>query len=277
MAKQKTEAFSFTGEQLSFSMVEQRERQELQKSRSSIVYKSNELIQKTRYDLSLMEQKILLMIMQKISPFGTEIPEIHFSVKEFCQLCGIDYKNGKNYINVKRAIKSLADRSFWAPAIVDGKKAEVLLRWLETAIIEKEDGGVVLTMNQVMSQYLQGLTTRFAKYSRMNVLPMKSKYSIRFYELFKSYSNLNIIRLPVEQLRSMLLLNASTFEKWKDFNSVVLQKAVGEINELTDIKVGYHPVKEGRKIVDVTFLIGEKDVAESEVAIERAMKLLSGE
>ena len=70
---------------------------EISKQRSYTVVKSNEIIQKARYDLSVTELKLLAYIISKIKPTDTELQEYSFSVKDFCQVCGIDYTNGYNY------------------------------------------------------------------------------------------------------------------------------------------------------------------------------------
>ena len=71
------------------------------------ITKSNKLIQKTRYSLTLQEQKILLYIIQKVKPTDTDFETYTISIKEFCEVSGINYSNGKNYMNVKKAILGL--------------------------------------------------------------------------------------------------------------------------------------------------------------------------
>ena len=93
---------------------DERENDGIDKSRSMIVVKSNALIQQTRYELSLQEQRILLYLISKIKPDDTEIKETEISIIDFCKVCGIDYtKNKATYSYVKSILKNLADKSNW--------------------------------------------------------------------------------------------------------------------------------------------------------------------
>lgn len=62
---------------------------EVAKQRSYSIIKSNEIIQKAKYDLNIVELKTLAFIFSKIKPEDTELQEYTFSVKEYCQVCGI--------------------------------------------------------------------------------------------------------------------------------------------------------------------------------------------
>ena len=43
-----------------------------------------------------------------------------------------------------------------------------------------------------------------------------------------------------------------------DFRRFVLEKAQSEINELTDITIEFDPIKTGRKVTSIKFIIEEK-------------------
>ena len=67
------------------------------------VIKSNEIIQRAKYDLTLQELKILSYCFSMIKPNDTIETTYTFSIVDFCKVAGIDYENGKNYKNVKNA------------------------------------------------------------------------------------------------------------------------------------------------------------------------------
>ena len=73
--------------------------------RDKLVVKANELIQKSRFNLSLQQQKIILYLISQIDRNDKEFKLYSFSIQHFCKVCGIDYTNGKNYIGLKEAIK----------------------------------------------------------------------------------------------------------------------------------------------------------------------------
>ena len=81
--------------------------------RHNTVVKANELIQKSRFSLSLQQQKVVLYLISQITPQDEDFKLYEFSIVEFCKVCGIDYSNGKNYADLKEAVKEIADKSIW--------------------------------------------------------------------------------------------------------------------------------------------------------------------
>ena len=56
----------------------------------------------------------------------------------------------------------------------------------------------------------------------------------------------------------MLGATAASYDVFKDFNKHVLQKAVKEINEITDITVTTENVRKGKSVISIRFTIKEK-------------------
>ena len=84
----------------------------LWEKRNYLVVKSNDLVQKSRYELSLLEQKVVACICSLIKPEHAKEAmenghtlEYQFNIRDFCRICGIDCNNGKNYINVRAVLK----------------------------------------------------------------------------------------------------------------------------------------------------------------------------
>ena len=85
---------------------------EIDQQRDYKVVKSNALIQKNRYDLSVQEQKILLHVIKMIRPDDTEFAEEYrFSIQDFCRICGIN-KSGANYRDIKACLLSLSKQKW---------------------------------------------------------------------------------------------------------------------------------------------------------------------
>jgi plasmid replication initiation protein len=90
---------------------------------------------------------------------------------------------------------------------------------------------------------------------------MKSQYSIRLYELLKSYEHKNNLTIGIEEVKRML--SAEIYNRHQDFRRKVIELAIKEINALTDIAVAYEFIKEGRKYAKVAFYIRlKKDLDE---------------
>lgn len=235
------------------------------------VRKSNYLIQKSRFSLSLQQQKILLYLISKIQPNDEEFKLYDFSVSEFCRVCGIDMTNGKNYIDVKNAIKSIADKSIWIKLDQD---TDTLLRWIEKPYLNQKSGTIRIRLDEDMRPYLLQLKRDFTQYELLWTLYFRSKYSIRLYELVKSihyHDTAQYIRTyPLETLKE--LLGAETYKTYQTFKCRVLIPAINEINKYSDKVVSYTPIKQGKSVAKIELAVSSKSTLETfkiRAAIER--------
>ena len=226
--------------------------------RNKTVTKSNDLIQKSRFSLSLLQQKIILCLISQITPYDNEFKLYEFSVIDFCKACGIDCENGKNYRDLKLAIKELADKSLW---IKINEDEETLLRWIEKPYVNKSGGTVKVRLDRDMMPFLLQLKQNFTQYEIIWTLHFKSKYSIRLYELVKSihYHELEFYRkrFTVDELKS--LLDGEKYKEYRDFKRRVLAISIDEVNRYSDKTVSFEEVKRGKKVVAVEFTISSKD------------------
>ena len=227
---------------------------ELSQLRDYKVIKSNDLIQKSRFDLGTQEQKIVLYLISKIRPEDTELHEYEFSIVEFCKICGIDYANGKNYDNIKKTIKTLNDKSIWV-TLNDG--GETTMRWIERPYINKNSGVIKIKLDELMKPYLLQMQERFTQYELLYTLPMKSQYAIRLYEILKSYEWKKSVEMDLENLKRMM--KAEHYTRFYDFKKKVIEIAMREIDDYTDLKVEYTLKKKGKQFTSIVFQIGTKE------------------
>ena len=234
-------------------MSSKEKQREIQIARDYQVVKHNDLIQKSRFDLQMQEQKIILYLITKIKPEDNELKLYEFSIQEFCEICGIYTESGKNYSSLKATIKNLADKSIWT-TLADGR--ETLLRWIERPYISPKSGIIKIKLDELMRPYLLELKSHFTAYNLYYTLAMKSKYSIRIYELLKSYEYIGEFTLDIEALKKMI--GAEKYETYKDFRIKVLEIALREINDYSDISVIYSAEKKGLKYNKIQFEIASK-------------------
>lgn len=75
---------------------------------------------------------------------------------------------------------------------------------------------------------------------------MISKYSKALYEILKDYENIKNISINMDLLYGLLNVNINkpSNTAWSTFRVNILEKAITEINEKSDILVSYEPIKE---------------------------------
>jgi len=222
----------------------------LKKKRSYTVVKSNVLVQQSRFHLTTHEQKIVLYLVSKIKPEDSKLMLYDFSIVEFCKVCGIDHESGANYKYIKDTLKVIADKSIWVQL---DSGMETVLRWIEKPYIDPMSGKVQIKLDELMTPFLLQLKKHYTQYSLHYVLPMKSQYSIRMYELLKSYEYAGGCTLDIPELKK--ILDAEKYQRHADFKVNVLDIAMREINGNTDIVATYELEKEGRKFAKITFTI----------------------
>jgi plasmid replication initiation protein len=232
--------------------------------RDYLVVKGNDLVQRSRFELSLAEQKTVAYICSLIKPavpspktYGVPYQlEYDFDIREYCKVCEFDYDAGKNYGDVKRTLKKLRDRSMWLKM---GDR-DVLTGWLAKAETNKRSGLAKIKLDEDMVPFLFALQERFTQYHLYNILAMKSAYSVRIYELMKSYLFQRSKVFKLDELKRLLMVDeVASYKRYPDFRRFVLDVAMKEINELTDIKVSYDALKEGRRmVVKIEFVIQQK-------------------
>lgn len=229
--------------------------------RNKTVVKANELIQKSRFNLSLQQQKMVLYLISQISPYDEDFKLYEFSIPEFCRVCGIDMTSGKNYQDLKQAIKEIADKSLWINIDED---EETLLRWIEKPYINKKSGVIKIRLDEDMKPFLLQLKQNFTQYELIYTLHFKSKYTIRLYELLKSihFHELETYtrKYSIDELRR--ILGAETYTEYRDFKRRVLEPSVKEVNDYSDKAVSYEEIKNGRRVTGVQFTLSTKDVME---------------
>ena len=235
------------------------EQQTLQKDagREMSVVKRDDMVQKGRHQLSIREQRCVLYAISRIKPTDEIFQEYTFSLSDFYTLCGL---NSESYTELKAILKGLSDKSWWAT--IDDKGTESVVRWFTTVRTNKKSGKATIEFHKDMMPYLLQLSKQNAFYTSYNlqyVLPMSSQFSPRLYELLKSYQKNNREWFfPTEELKR--LLDAENYKNFNDFRRFVLNPAMEEINQYTDINIAMDVVKEGRggRITRVIFYMADK-------------------
>lgn len=220
--------------------------------RGMTVVKANVLIQKSRYSLSMQEQKIILYLISKIKPEDTGLQEYTFDIKDFCKVIGVDYKSGGNYNYIKQTILELTKKVFW----LQNGDEEVTVRWLDRGKTNKGSGIVKLKLDEYLMPYLIQLKNHFTQYNLYYVLAMKSQYSVRLYELLKSYQNLKTWTFSLNELKR--LLDAESYDRWFNFRKRILEPAIEEIEQYSDLNITYELIKKGRAYDQIKFFIEQK-------------------
>lgn len=262
------------------------------KSREYQVIKSNQITFGSRYNYTVDEQKTIAYVCSLINPTSSEIErEYVFNIRDFCKTCGIDYDNGKAYEYIRNILKGLVQKVMILE-LPDG--TETTVNWVQKVWANKGSGMARIKLDEDMIPYLFELKCRFMSYKLKNILCMKSQYSIRLYEILKSYHDMKIAQtdhrssaekdkfpriiswtVDIDELKRKLMVdNIKTYSNYKNLRLRVLEPAQKEINAFTEINVFFEPIYQGRKVIKIKFGIVSKDMIEKMQADVRNDELL---
>lgn len=231
---------------------------EILKQQDYKIVKKNEIIQKARNQLSLLQLKTLACILSKVKPNDKPGQTYTFRIKDFCDICGIEYNSGKNYALLKTALKGLRDKSFW---MTDEDGKDVLVAWIEKPKIDPRSKKIEVRLDEDISKYIIGWLTEYTQYSLFEVIPMQSRYSFVLFELLKSYAYQKERIFDVDDLK--MKIGATKYVNFKDFRKKVLEIATREINTFTEMNISWEPAEtKGRKVTKIKFTMTEKTESE---------------
>lgn len=233
----------------------------------SYIVKSNDLIQKSRYKLSLTQQKVILYLCSMIQPNDEELREYIIPIREFCQMCGIDGTGGRQYKAIETTLEQLKQKSY---IIRLNKHLTTSVSWVSKWYLDTSASvrSVKIQLDPDMKPYLLRLKSNYTKYEYAYTLRMTHKATPRLYELLKSYHYDKLKpydkSFDVDELRAILdATDKDSYKQFRYFRYVVLEPAIKEINEQTDISVSLTTRKQGRTVVEVTFHIELKPGVEA--------------
>jgi len=213
-----------------------------------VVKKDNALIE-SRCNLTLNQQKLVLAIVAQIKREDEDFKEYFISVKDFKEL--MDLKSAGFYTEMRQAAKDIRSKDLIIPR--EGGR-ELITGWFSSIEIGHE-GEVGFMFDVKLKPYLLQLQSRFTAYQLKNILSLKSKYSIRVYELLKQYESLKCRRFDLVKLRELLFVEPGIYPNFNNFKLRILEPAKKDINQHTDISISYSTVKTGRKVTGIEFCI----------------------
>ena len=228
---------------------------------SELIVKDNALIQAS-YTLDTVEQHLILLAIAEARQTGHGITE-----NSLLEVHASSYINTFNvekhtaYTVLRDASKSLFDRyvTYHDVNPKTGKDRSFHCRWVDKIGYEAQSGIVFLRFTQDIVPLITRLEENFTKYELEQVSRLTSSYAIRLYELLIQWRSAG--KTPVFDLsifRQQLGVEPHQYKTMSNFKTYVLDFALNQINELTDIIAKYEQHKKGRTISGFSFTFRQK-------------------
>lgn len=220
-----------------------------------LVTKDNSLIGAS-YSLGVVEQRLIFLAIIEAREQKTLI-EAGGLLRIYAQSYAkqFDVEKHTSYEAMKRAVEGLYEAGFAYSKLDErsGKIGRYKSRWVDKIGYIDDLGCVELVFASDVIPLITRLEARYTEYELKQVVGLQSEYAIRLYELiiqWRSVRKTNPISLT--ELREKLGL-VDEYQRIEAFKRRVLDLAVKQINEHTDIIVEYEQHKKGRVITGFTF------------------------
>ena len=219
-------------------------------------------ITNARYEYSEMQLDIFLFLLSKLRKNQSD-GTYEVSVPEMAGLTGKKY----NYQQLRVATQGMGSRMFEVPDEIDKKGRKVWRQmWMFSRIDYVEGTGIIeVEFTPTIQPYLFDLKSTFTTFELLAALRLGSKHAKRVYALCSQWKDKGATpKYEIEEVKRMIgLLDGKGNEEYTKvsmFKSRVLDIAVRQINEHTDLEIGYSLAKKGRSFKYITFTVKTQPV-----------------
>ena len=231
--------------------------------KNELVVKDN-VLTNASYNLEVTEQRLIMLAIITARESGQGITadsklEIHAS--DYASRFGVS--NEGAYWALKNAVLNLFERQFsFKEADKKGNIGTVKSRWVSRIKYIDTTATLEVTFAPDVVPLITRLEQHFTSYQLKQVTQLKSKYSIRLYELLIAWREVGKMpQIELSDFREKLGIDADEYVRMSDFKIRVLEPSIKQINEHTDIIVTYEQHKKGRTITGFSFRFKQKQQA----------------
>lgn len=234
-------------------------------SKNELVVKSNRLVEAS-YRLTLVEQRIVLFAIVEARRTQNGL-----SADDFVTIAAADYAAmygvplNKAYEQIKEAALALYERGFilYDTDPESGKPRVIKGRWVSAATYIDGAGSIQLQFSGLIVPYITRLEAEFTRYKLEKVAKMSSAYAIRLYELLMQWGSVGKREIELEWLKKTLMVDKD-YERLDNFKKRVIDVAVAQINEHSDLTTSYTQRKTGRNVTHLIFTFAPKEQPQAE-------------
>lgn len=230
-----------------------------------LVVKDNALINAS-YTLSLVEQRIILLsiIEAREAQKGIDTEtflEIH--AQHYADRFDISVNNA--YAMLSEASQALFNRQVTFMMIDEkrNKPEKRVVRWVSGISYVEGSGVIKLRFSPEIIPLITQLEKNFTSYELSQVASL-GLYATRLYELLIAWrSTGKVPEIKLDDFRNKMGLAKNEYKLMHNFKNRVLEPAIKQINEHTDITATYEQHKQGRTIVGFSFRFKQKSTVKN--------------
>lgn len=231
--------------------------------KNDLVIKSNTLVEAC-FNLSLTEYRILNIAFTELAEFESDkglsyTREFKVFAKDYARIFHTDESD--SYKSLKDASERLFNRYFTYERIYQKPDfiEVVKSRWVQKISYADTQGYIKFQLADDVFSMIGQLKECFTRYRLSKTAHLTSVYAIRFYEMMIQWQSTKVVPfIELSTLRDRLAIEKHEYPRIYDFKNRVLEPAIKQINEHTDITVTYEQHKKGRVVTGFSFKFKQK-------------------
>ena len=232
---------------------------------SDLIVKDNALMNAS-YNLDLVEQRLILLAILEARESGKGInanDPLTVHAESYINQFGVARQTA--YQALKDACKDLFARQFSYQEKRERGRANITSRWVSQIAYIDETATVEVIFAPAVVPLITRLEEQFTKYDIEQISSLSSAYAVRLYELLICWRTTG--KTPVIDLtefRKRIGVLDTEYQRMDVFKRGVLELALKQVNEHTDITASYEQHKKGRTITGFSFKFKQKKKTEAE-------------
>ena len=238
--------------------------------KTELVVKDNALINAS-YNLDLVEQRLILLAIVEARESGKGInTNDPLTVHAESYINHFSVHRNTAYQALKDACKDLFARQFSYQEQRPKGVANITSRWVSQIAYIDNSATVELIFAPAIIPLVTRLEEQFTSYELKQVSGLSSAYAIRLYEVLIAWRSTG--KTPIIELsdfRQKLGVLEGEYSRFNNFKVRVLDPAIKQINEYTDITVKAEQYKKGRSVSGFSFKFKQKQQAKIEKPVDQ--------
>ena len=232
---------------------------------SELIVKDNALMNAS-YNLDLVEQRLILLAIVEARESGKGInanDPLTVHAESYINQFGVHRTTA--YQALKDACKDLFARQFSYQEKRERGRANITSRWVSQIAYIDETATVEIIFAPAVVPLITRLEEQFTQYDIEQISGLSSAYAVRMYELlicWRSTGKTPVIELG--EFRKRIGVLDTEYTRTDNLKMRVIELALKQINDHTDITATYEQHKKGRTITGFSFKFKQKKKTELE-------------
>lgn len=216
-----------------------------EKSRSALVVSKHNDLVGASYRLSVAEQRLILLAISKVDSRKPMPDGIVVTAEDFMGRYTVNKSDAYNQL--KNAAQSLFNAKITSITGSGKQRAVNDVRWVERCTYVKGEARVELLFSTTIKPYLTKLIGHYTSYDLWRVSSIESAYTFRLFEMLMQFKSQGWLYITIEDLRERLQLAETSYDRFSNLRSRIINTAVRELKDKCSMDVAYEVIREGQK------------------------------